>query len=225
LRQPRIGLLVIVFFIATFCFSCFESTLPLVVSDNFKIDIRRSETAATTVVYLFAYCGIIGAFVQGGAIGRLVKLLGEAKLIAFSLLLTAFSMAWLPFIHGQEQLSWSALFGRAGAAWLAMLAALGLLSIGTGLTRPPLFGMLSNLTPAAEQGGTLGVAQSAGSLARIVGPIFATSLLPYSQALPYLICAGLLLGTGAMVAVRLSMSAPDRARTRLDKEFVAGSGP
>jgi MFS family permease len=74
-----------------------------------------------------------------------------------------------------------------------MLAALGLLSVGTSLTRPPLFGLLSNLTPAHEQGATIGVAQSAGSLARILGPIFATTTLHYLPALPYLTCAIILL--------------------------------
>src|SRR6267143_6746813 len=39
LRQPKVGLLVVVFFLATFCFSCFESTLPLVVGDNFHLDL------------------------------------------------------------------------------------------------------------------------------------------------------------------------------------------
>ena len=33
LAQPKIGLLVLIFFLATFAFSCFESTLPLLVSD------------------------------------------------------------------------------------------------------------------------------------------------------------------------------------------------
>ena len=57
-----------------------------------------------------------------------------------------------------------------------MLLALALLSIGSSLSRAPVFGLLSNLTPANEQGGTIGVAQSAGALARIVGPMFAASL-------------------------------------------------
>ncbi|HVV01189.1 MAG TPA: MFS transporter, partial [Verrucomicrobiae bacterium] len=89
LRQPRIGLLVIVFFLATFCFSCFESTLPLVVGDNFHLDLTSSHGVASTVSYLFVYCGLIGAFVQGGLTGRLVKKMGEPKLIVVSLTLTA----------------------------------------------------------------------------------------------------------------------------------------
>ena len=63
--------------------------------------------------------------------------------------------------------------------------------------------MLSNLTPAHEQGATIGVAQGAGSLARILGPVFATGLLAYSPPLPYLICAAVLLATTVLVVQRL----------------------
>lgn len=195
LSQPKIGLLVVVFFLATFCFSCFESTLPLVVSDNFHLNIQRDETSASTVTYLFVFCGLIGATVQGGAIGRLVKKLGEPKLIAVSLVLTGISLALLPFISGKAELSWAVLVRPEGRPWLAMLGALALLSIGSSLTRPPLFGLLSNLTPPNEQGANIGVAQGAGSLARILGPVFATGLLPYHPPLPYLICTGVMLAT------------------------------
>ncbi len=203
LAQPKIGVLVVVFFLATFCFSCFESTLPLLVSDNFHLNVQADETAATSVaMYLFVYCGVIGAVVQGGLIGPLVKALGEAKLIGLSLLLTALSMALLPFIGGTAQLSWHVLFGGEGRSWWLMLATLAILSIGTSLTRPPLFGLLSNLTSAHEQGANIGVAQGAGSLARILGPVFATGLLPVLPALPYLMCTGVLLATTAIITQR-----------------------
>jgi MFS transporter, DHA1 family, tetracycline resistance protein len=203
LTQPRIGLLIIVFFLATFCFSCFESTLPLLVSENFHINIQQDEASASTVAYLFVFCGVIGAVIQGGAIGRLVKKFGEPKLIALSLVLTAVSLAVLPFIHGGADLSWGILFRGEGRSWVALLGALALLSVGTSLTRPPLFGLLSNLTSAHEQGANLGVAQAAGSLARILGPLFATTLLVYSPPLPYLICAAVLLATTVLTVQRL----------------------
>ena len=119
LRQPKVGLLVITFFLATFCFSCFESTLPLLVGDNFHLDFRQDERTASTIAYLFVYCGLIGAIVQGGAIGRLVKLLGESRLIAWSLVITALSMALLPFIKGTDPFSWGGLVhagGRPGSS-------------------------------------------------------------------------------------------------------------
>jgi len=204
LTQPKVGLLIIVFFLATFCFSCFESTLPLLVGANFHLDYRADPTAASTVAYLFVYCGLIGALVQGGAIGRLVKQLGEPRLIALSLVLTAASLALIPFLKGASQLSWKVLFQHDGLPWVWLLLVLALLSVGTSLTRPPLFGLLSNLTPSHEQGATIGVAQGAGSLARIVGPVFATALLPYSPPLPYLVCAAVLVGTTALVVQRLA---------------------
>ena len=205
LALPKIGLLIYVFFIATFCFSCFEATLALLVCDNFHLDIRSDETTAATATYLFVFCGGIGVIVQGGLIGRIVKKLGEPKVIALSLVLTAISMAVLPFIRvaAATPLTWKILFQPAGLPWWWMLAALALLSVGTSLTRPPLFGLLSNLSPANEQGATIGVAQSAGSLARILGPIFATTALVWQPALPYLASTVLLLLTTVGVVQKL----------------------
>jgi MFS family permease len=203
LRTPRVGLLVVVFFLTTFCFSCFESTLPLLVSDNFRLDLRNDRAAAVAVVYLFAYCGIIGAVIQGGAIGWLVRRFGEPRLITLSLALTAASFVALPFIKGGPPLSWRVLWQPEGAPWLALLLALGLLAVGSSLTRPPLFGLLSNLTHEHEQGANIGVAQGAGSLARILGPVFATTTLHYLPPLPYLICAALLSGMAIVFARKM----------------------
>jgi MFS family permease len=210
LAQPRIGLLIVIFFLATFAFSCFESTLPLLVSDNFHLEIAKDEAKpAMTVIWLFLVCGIIGAIVQGGAIGPLVRRFGEPRLIGMSLLLTGVSLALLPFINGNGQLLWSAIFLGKAWAWVKMLLVLALLSVGTSLTRPPLFGLLSNLTAAHEQGVTIGVAQSAGSLARILGPVFAATLY-YAcvPALPYLICAAISVAAGALALRRLRRTHP-----------------
>jgi len=71
--------------------------------------------------------------------------------------------------------------------------------------------LLSNLTPAHEQGANIGVAQGAGSLARILGPLFATGLLPYQAALPYLVCTGVLLGTTVLVVQQFRGASPAEA--------------
>ncbi len=197
LSQPKIGLLIFTFFLATFAFSCFESTLPLLVSDNFNLGLTKDETApAGTVISLFVFCGLIAAFIQGGAIGKLVKKFGEPKLIAASLIITGTSLVLLPLVKGEGALSWSKVLHLADTPWLLMLGALVLLSFGSSLSRAPLFGLLSNLTPANEQGATIGVAQSAGSLARIVGPIFAATLYDHQHMLPYLICGGISIVAG-----------------------------
>ena len=205
LSQPKIGLLIFLFFIATFAFSCFECTLPLLITDNFHLlNLGDSTAPATTVIWLFVFCGLISALVQGGAIGRLVTKFGEPKLIAASLVITGISLILLPLIHGDGALKWSAIFHLADTPWLAMLGALVLLSFGSSLSRAPLFGLLSNLTPANEQGATIGVAQSAGSLARIVGPLFAGTLYGQSPLLPYVICGGIAILAGFFAVQKLT---------------------
>jgi MFS transporter, DHA1 family, tetracycline resistance protein len=196
LTRPSIGLLVVVYFLATFCFTCFETTLGLLIARNFSLNVEHDEHAKMTVGYLFAYCGIIGAIVQGGMIGRLVKRFGEPRLIALSLLLTAVSLFPIPLVKATEPLSWNVLLQAGGLPWWLLLGLLAVLSIGTGLTRPPLFGLLSRLTPAHEQGMTIGVAQSAGSLARIAGPVLTATLFDQSPLVPYAGCAAILVVVG-----------------------------
>lgn len=210
LGQPTIGLLVAIFFLATFCFTCFELTLGLIISHNFGLDLQNEEdmkTARHIAGTLFMYSGIVGAFIQGGPVGKLVKRFGERKLITASLFLTAISLALVPLVHGDIHqngvLSWRVLFGGAGGSWWGLLGVLALLAIGSGLTRPPLFGLLSILTPANEQGVTIGVAQSAGSLARIAGPMFAGAVFQAKPSLPYLICAAVALATGLVSLMKL----------------------
>ncbi|HEV7924093.1 MAG TPA: MFS transporter [Verrucomicrobiae bacterium] len=176
LRTPQLNLVVAIFFLATFCFACFESTIGLLVMANFGIDTKKS---LTSVSWLIAYCGAIGVIVQGGAGRRMIKRLGEPKMIAVSLFLAAVGLGVLPYMRN----------------WGTLLVGLGIFSIGSSLTRPPVFGMISMLTPANEQGATSGVAQGVGSLARIVGPVFAASLFMLNAPLPYLICGTLCLLT------------------------------
>ncbi|MFO1486861.1 MAG: MFS transporter [Verrucomicrobiota bacterium] len=209
--RPTVGLLITVFFLATFCFTCFELTLGLIISRNFGLDLANDEDlkiARRIAGTLFMYSGIVGAFIQGGPIGRLVKKFGERKLIILSLLLTGSSLALIPFVHGNiretGELSWHVLFSTGSGSWWALLGVLALLAMGSGLTRPPLFGLLSLLTPAGEQGATIGVAQSAGSLARIAGPIFAGMVFQTHPSLPYFVCAAISVLTGLIAWQKLS---------------------
>jgi MFS transporter, DHA1 family, tetracycline resistance protein len=175
LAQPKLGVLVTIFFFATFCFTCFEATFPLLAKHALGFGGKGTEHQ---IGYLFTYCGLITAFLQGG-IGKLVKALGEPKLIFVSLLVFTVGLAALPY---QTSLP-------------GLLVVLAILAIGSGLNRPPVFGLISIKSPADEQGANLGVAQSFGSLARILGPVFATTLFFVDMKLPYLICAGVALVT------------------------------
>jgi MFS family permease len=175
LAQPKLGLLIGVFFLATFCFTCFESTFPLLARHQFA---GGEKSLNYRIGYLFTYAGLIAALVQG-VIGKLVKKFGEPNLIFFSLIVFAAGLAGLPFAKTLPEI----------------LTVLALLAIGSGLNRPPVFGMISLASSPHEQGANLGVAQSFGSLARILGPIFAGTLFFVHPSLPYLICGGIALLT------------------------------
>jgi MFS family permease len=183
LAQPKLGLLILIFFFATFCFTCFESTFPLLARHQFAVG---EKSLNNRIGYLFTYAGVIAALVQG-VIGKLVKKFGEPKLIFISLIIFAVGLAALPF---QTHLP-------------GILIVIALLAIGSGLNRPPVFGMISLSSSPHEQGANLGVAQSFGSLARILGPIFASTLFFVQPSLPYVICGGIALLTGLFAWQRL----------------------
>jgi len=160
----------------------------LLLEDAFPdaIERQRFYFDETRIGFLFAFCGLVTAFVQGGLIGRLVKRFGEPALIAASLIGVGISLALMPY--------------ASTLAWL--LLALALISAGSGINRAPTLGLLSIVTPANEQGATLGVAQSAGTLGRIFGPLFATSIYAMYPHAPYLAAAGVCI-LAALIAARL----------------------
>jgi DHA1 family tetracycline resistance protein-like MFS transporter len=186
LQHPVIGVLVLVYFLTICCFACFETTLGLLVSSNFSLD-PLNKADSRVIGYLFTFGGLMGAAAQGGLTGRLITTFGETKVIALSLLFMAIALVMLPFAN----------------VWSVLLIAIGLLSLGSNLNRPPLFGMISKLTPASEQGATIGVAQGAGSLARIVGPILAGGLMQFHLGAPYLVCGGIALFTCLLAGIKL----------------------
>ncbi len=181
----------------------------LLLEDAYPAEISRQRLYFDErhVGYLFAYCGLVSALIQGGTIGRLVKRLGEPRLIVGSLLLVAVSLALLPYAPGFDLGSY--LFGPASAASAAswghrflglagLLVTLGLFSVASALNRPPTLGMISIHSPAEEQGATLGVAQSAGTLARVLAPVLATGLYAVHPHSPYFAAAAISLVAGLL---------------------------
>ncbi len=180
LAMKEVGFLIGIYFLGTFAFTAFESTLPLLLDAKLKFDEEH-------VGYVFAFCGIMAAMVQGGGIGRLVKSFGERRLIGTSLIVVAISLVLMPLANTLPTL----------------LGALAVFAIGSGINRAPTMGLISQLSPADEQGTTLGVAQSAGTLARVLGPTVATTLYDLWLPAPYLACATIALLAGLLAALRL----------------------
>ena len=159
----------------------------LLLEDAYPAGISRQKVYydEQRVGYLFAYCGLISILIQGGVIGRLIKRFGERRVILASLIILAGSLVMIPYA---ETLA-------------SLLFALGAFSAGAGLNRAPTIGLLSVYTDPAEQGATMGVAQSAGTLARIVAPMLATTLYALWPHSPYFFAAAVA-GAAALIAAR-----------------------
>ena len=137
--------------------------------------------------YLFAMIGVIGTIIQGGLIGRLVKRFGEAQLATVGAVFLMVSLAGMPFTGGIP----------------AMILACCGIAIGNSLMTPTLSGIASRSVDSEWQGRALGLMQSAGSLARWIGPVIGGWLLhfdlnkdiTYYAKTPFLAAAALLLVT------------------------------
>jgi len=88
-----------------------------------------------------------------------------------------------------------------------LLLATAPLAVGAGASQPALSSLLSRLARSEEQGGTLGLGESAAALGRILGPEAGTFTFGrFWQAFPYLV-GGLLMLLAALVSSTLRRAA------------------
>jgi MFS family permease len=150
LRRPVLSRLIAIFFLVILAFAAMESIFALWA-------LRQLDWGPEKVGYVFAYLGLLSAFMQGGLTRRLTKRYGEERLLLLGLVLLAIGLVIVPFSRD-----------------LAVLGiAFAVLAVGLGLTQPALNSLVSRRAGEGEQGQVLGVTQSIGSLARVIGPALA----------------------------------------------------
>ena len=157
LKQSRLKFVLVIYFLFITAFSIMTTSFGLFTMYRFGYDAHHTG-------WLFAYVGLMGAIIQGGLIGRLVKRFGELRLINMGALLFALSLFAIPLTGPQTGV-------------LALLVVGATFAFGNGLATPALTGLASKSVGPGEQGGVLGVTQSAASLARTVGPLIASYLI------------------------------------------------
>ena len=139
------------------------------------------------------FIGVFAAIVQGGLVHRLTDRVGEWPILRTGLWLTSAALI---------------LMGLVSNVW-ALFPVLILLALGSGLVFPTISALVSQRTPDAAQGSTLGVLASAGGLARLIAPIGATVLFQVVGISSPLIIGGLLFAVcGVMATTKLVRVAP-----------------
>jgi DHA1 family tetracycline resistance protein-like MFS transporter len=178
LAKPGIRRLVLIYLLHVLAFSAMEATFALLARERYALDRGH-------VNFVFAYLGVILVVVQGGLIGPLTRRFGEVRLLVTGLVLMALALAVLPF----------------GGSLPTLLAALVPLAAGSGLAQPALTSLMSKMSRADDQGGTMGIGESASALGRIMGPEAGT--FTYGRigvAFPYVAAAVVMALTAVLAA-------------------------
>ncbi|MFY9607445.1 MAG: MFS transporter [Blastocatellia bacterium] len=150
----QLGAVLATYFFSTVAFAMMTATFALFAAHRFKFDEAKTG-------YLFAYVGVIGAVIQGGLLGRLVKMFGDKPLAVTGTAIFAASV----FLFPLSQTVTALIFASTGFA------------IGNSLMTPTLNALASKSVSAGLQGRVLGVLSSVASLARIIGPVLGGWLL------------------------------------------------
>lgn len=177
-KSRELGPLLWQFFAFTFAFSTFFSGFALFAERRFTHNGMPFGTKE--VGYLFAFSGLVGALIQGGAMGRLVKMFGESRLVQIGFATMAVSFTLLAGVHGIPLL----------------LAAIGLLTFGSAVLRPSLTSLITMRAARHQQGMVIGLMQSLMSIAQIVAPVIAGFLIQGQLLAVWALAGGIFCATG-----------------------------
>lgn len=180
-KSRAIVQLILVAFVGMIAFSGFEATFSLLAERRF--DLHISSTA-----FVFTAIGIALVAVQVGVVGPTTESIGTNSTLRMGLVCNALGLALL----------------AVDAGWVLLIAALGLLVLGQGLLTPTLSSAVSGLA-GRQRGEWLGWQQSAGGVARVIGPVTAGALFEHvGMGAPYVVGAVL-----ALIALTLVPRALD----------------
>src|SRR5215210_737656 len=98
LKQQRLALVLSIYFLFIVAFSIMTASFALFTMYRFGYDAHDTG-------WLFVFVGVIGAIIQGGLIGRLVKRFGEVPLIIAGAALFAASLFIIPLTSPQTGLA------------------------------------------------------------------------------------------------------------------------
>ncbi|MFC7079011.1 MFS transporter [Halorussus caseinilyticus] len=192
--------LVVAFFLLSVAFSGVQVMFIPFAADQFGFG--ASETAL-----LLTYIGVLGVAFQGVLVGRLSRRYPDSSLAVAGAALLLVSLAALPFSPVLGRTLFPALGGAVGPPFLtrellALVLVLPGLSLGNALLSVSLTTLVSKAAGAAVQGSAFGLTQGAGSLGRTVGPPVMAALYVVAFWTPFVVGAGLLVVTLAVLVRR-----------------------
>lgn len=171
---------------ALVAFSAFEATFALF--GQRRLGLGIGPTAA-----VFAVIGLVIVFVQGALVHGVVSRIGETATLRAGLFVDAVGLVVLAFAR----------------SWLGVAPALLALTVGQGLVQTTMSSVLAGRADPARRGEVLGAQQSAGGLARVVGPLLGGVLFQrVGPGAPYLAGAGVMAAVLVLLQTSLRSTEP-----------------
>ncbi len=167
---PTVARFVILTFVGVTAFAAFEATFSLLASARFGL-------GEAEIGFVFAGIGILLVATQGGLIGPATRLVGERQLIRVGLIMNVVGFILL----------------SVAETWAVLIPGLAVLALGQGFITPTLASAIAGSATPGASGTALGAQQSAGGLARVVGPAVGGALFAIGVPVPYIVAAGLTL--------------------------------
>jgi len=189
-RHKELAPILVQFFCFCAMFSVFMSGFALFAERRFVVDGRAF--GPKEVGYLYAYSGLLGAIIQGGLLGRMVKAVGESVLARVGFVSAAVGLVALAFIG-------------PGPALLLVFSAV---AFGTGVLRPALTSLVTRKVSRGEQGVVLGLTQSLNSISSILSPLVAGFLIGHARLQTWAMTAAAISVAGFVVGTWSARSRP-----------------
>ena len=197
LAMPKVGLLVLVYFLVIFAFANFEATLTLFTQEVFKMK-------ADDTFLVFAFIGFVLTVVQGGVYRPLAGRISEWRLMRFGVALLLFGLAGIALnAYAAHALKESIEGGGVNLRPL-FYSSVAVAVAGFAFVNPSVSALISKNADRTRQGEVQGVNQSFAALGRILGPFLGSVLFfqDSSHVLPYLVAAVVLVGVAGLLVAQ-----------------------
>lgn len=202
ITRPVLGRVLLVDFLYWVSFAVYQTTFALFGKIRFGWGV-------TEVGYLLAVVGVIGAIVQGGLVGLVVRRLGERKTLVAGLLLAAAGLGATAFVYSVP-------------LFVALLIPA---SVGAALSNPSLIALISHASGKEEQGSVQGVSSSLESLGRTLGPVWGNGFLDlFGEGAAYF-SAAVVLAVTAFVSAGISVRPSVDRMTDQTSSVEPGAAP
>lgn len=113
--------------------------------------------------WAMTYVGVVSIITRGYLINKMIDILGERWVIKLAAISMMIGLSVVAFLNK----TWH------------FYVVMTFFSLGSGSMRPTLLAQISKTAPKGEQGGVMGISNSLGSIAQIIGPIIAGLMLTY----------------------------------------------